>query len=60
MAKDVALAGVAAGCDGVMIETHYKREIALSDGPQSLTKVQYLDAVDKCLRLNAFMKELNE
>jgi 3-deoxy-7-phosphoheptulonate synthase len=33
----VALAAVAAGADGLMIEVHPKPEEALSDGPQSLT-----------------------
>jgi len=32
----LALAGVAAGADGVLIETHPNPEQALSDGPQSL------------------------
>jgi 3-deoxy-7-phosphoheptulonate synthase len=32
----MALAGVAAGADGLLIEVHPKPEVALSDGPQSL------------------------
>ncbi len=32
----VALAGIAAGCDGIMVEVHYDPERALSDGAQSL------------------------
>ncbi|MFA4905294.1 MAG: 3-deoxy-7-phosphoheptulonate synthase [Candidatus Margulisiibacteriota bacterium] len=32
----LALAAVAAGCDGLMIEVHPRPEEALSDGPQSL------------------------
>lgn len=31
-----AMAGVAAGCDGLMIEVHENPEEALSDGPQSI------------------------
>ncbi|MFN0097014.1 MAG: 3-deoxy-7-phosphoheptulonate synthase [Dehalococcoidia bacterium] len=37
----VALAGVAAGADGLMIEVHPEPERALSDGPQSLTFPQF-------------------
>ena len=32
----MALAGVAAGADGLLIEIHPRPELALSDGPQSL------------------------
>ncbi len=42
----MALAAVAAGADGVMIECHPEPEKALSDGPQSLT----FDLVEKLLR----------
>jgi 3-deoxy-7-phosphoheptulonate synthase len=42
----LALAAVAAGADGVMIETHPEPEKALSDGPQSL----YLDQVGRLLK----------
>ena len=37
MVAPMALAGVAAGADGLMIETHPDPPSALSDGPQSLT-----------------------
>jgi 3-deoxy-7-phosphoheptulonate synthase len=33
----LAAAGVAAGADGLLIEVHNDPEVALSDGPQSLT-----------------------
>lgn len=39
--KPLALASVAAGADGLMIETHPCPEKALSDGPQSLTFSQF-------------------
>jgi 3-deoxy-7-phosphoheptulonate synthase len=42
----LALAGIAAGADGVMIECHPEPEKALSDGPQSLT----FDLVERLLR----------
>ncbi|MDQ7007885.1 MAG: 3-deoxy-7-phosphoheptulonate synthase [Acidobacteriota bacterium] len=37
MVPDLALAGVAAGADGLMVEVHPEPEKALSDGRQSLT-----------------------
>ncbi|MCK4516265.1 MAG: prephenate dehydratase, partial [Spirochaetaceae bacterium] len=37
----MALAAVAAGADGLMIEVHPRPEEALSDGPQSLFPVQF-------------------
>jgi 3-deoxy-7-phosphoheptulonate synthase len=42
----LALAAVAAGADGVMLECHPEPEKALSDGPQSLT----FDMVERLLR----------
>ncbi|MGH7757644.1 MAG: 3-deoxy-7-phosphoheptulonate synthase, partial [Vulcanimicrobiaceae bacterium] len=33
----MALAGVAAGADGLLIEVHPNPAVAFSDGPQSLT-----------------------
>lgn len=37
----MALASVAAGCDGLMIEVHPNPENAMSDGPQSLYPHQF-------------------
>lgn len=45
----MARAGIAAGADGLIIEVHPKPDQALSDGPQSLTPVQF-DALMKQLR----------
>jgi 3-deoxy-7-phosphoheptulonate synthase len=39
--KPLAMSAVAAGADGLMIETHPNPAIALSDGPQSLTFPQF-------------------
>jgi 3-deoxy-7-phosphoheptulonate synthase len=36
-----ALAGIAAGADGVHIEVHDCPEVAKSDGPQALLPAQY-------------------
>ncbi|HWP59063.1 MAG TPA: 3-deoxy-7-phosphoheptulonate synthase [Candidatus Acidoferrales bacterium] len=37
----MALAGVAAGADGLLIEVHPQPEVALSDGPQSLKPAKF-------------------
>ncbi|BBF41895.1 2-keto-3-deoxy-D-arabino-heptulosonate-7-phosphate synthase I beta [Lachnospiraceae bacterium KM106-2] len=39
--KPLAMSAVAAGADGLMIETHPNPAVALSDGPQSLTFDQF-------------------
>lgn len=39
--KPLSMSAVAAGADGLMIETHPNPAIALSDGPQSLTFPQF-------------------
>jgi 3-deoxy-7-phosphoheptulonate synthase len=41
--KSLSQAAVAAGADGLMIETHPDPSIALSDGPQSLSFDQFED-----------------
>ena len=43
----MALAAIAAGADGIMIEVHNKPEEALTDGPHSLTLEQFAEAVPK-------------
>jgi prephenate dehydratase len=42
----MALAGIAAGADGLMVEVHPNPEKALSDGPQSL----YFEQLEKLIR----------
>ena len=37
----MALAAVAAGADGLMVEVHPKPEDALSDGPQALVPTRF-------------------
>jgi 3-deoxy-7-phosphoheptulonate synthase len=39
----MALAAVAAGADGIMVEVHPNPDDALSDGEQSLTLEQFAD-----------------
>lgn len=55
----MALAAVAAGADGLIIETHNNPSKALSDGSQSLTLEKFKELIDK-LKLLAplFNKEL--
>ena len=42
-----ALAGLAAGADGVHIEVHNQPEVARSDGPQALLPEQYADIAER-------------
>lgn len=46
-----ALAGVAAGADGVHIEVHNCPEEAMSDGPQALLPHQYAEVAEQIRRL---------
>jgi 3-deoxy-7-phosphoheptulonate synthase len=46
-----ALAGVAAGADGVHIEVHNCPEEALSDGPQALLPHQYAEVAGQIRKL---------
>jgi len=41
----MALAAVAAGADGIMVEVHPKPEEALSDGPQALRPERFAQMV---------------
>ena len=43
--KPMAMAAVAAGADGLMIEVHNNPAEALCDGPQSLTPAQFDDVM---------------
>lgn len=47
MVKPMALAAIAAGADGLMIEVHNDPKHALSDGQQSLTPEQFDDLMNK-------------
>ena len=57
MAKPLALASIAVGADGLMIETHYKPEEALSDGPQSLDEEQFNDIMESIGALHDFFQQ---
>jgi 3-deoxy-7-phosphoheptulonate synthase len=47
----MALAGVAAGADGLLIEVHPRPELALSDGPQSLKPARFAELMEKLRRV---------
>lgn len=56
----MALASVAAGADGLIIEVHHKPEEALSDGYQSLTPAQFRKLLNKIKELAPIVdKEIN-
>ena len=57
MVAPMALAGVAAGADGLIIEVHPKPEFALCDGAQALTPVQYAELYEKASRLYAALED---
>lgn len=59
MVKPMALAAVACGADGLMMEVHPNPAKALSDGPQSLTPENYRDVMDSALKLKKFMQSEN-
>lgn len=59
MVKPMALAAIAAGADGLMIEVHPDPAKALSDGPQSLTPENYESLVKSVFKLAKFIKEEN-
>lgn len=51
----LSLAGVAAGADGVLVETHPSPEHALCDGPQSLPTAVFGEYAERVLELARFM-----
>ena len=54
--KPLAMSAIAAGADGLMIETHPNPAAALSDGPQSLTFPQFDQLCDE---LRPIVKVMN-
>ena len=46
LVSPMALASVAAGADGLIIEVHPRPDLALSDGPQSLTPAAFKDLMN--------------
>lgn len=56
----MALAGVAAGASGMIVEIHPTPSEAWSDGPQSLNEKNYLSMMKKVTILSQTMKELTQ
>ena len=48
LVPDMAVASIAAGADGIILEVHPDPERALSDGYQSLNFPQFLDCIARC------------
>lgn len=53
---DMSCASIAAGADGLMIETHYNPAEALVDGPQMVTPDELKDIIDACRTLHAMRR----
>lgn len=51
----MALAAVAAGCDGLMIEVHNSPEAALCDGPQAILPSEFARIVEKSQLLRSLL-----
>ena len=49
--KPMALAAIAAGADGLMIEVHDQPEYAWSDGAQSLKPDKFKEVIDECKKV---------
>ena len=59
MIKPMALAAIAAGADGLMMEVHPNPAKAMSDGSQSVTGEHYLDLMEGVRKLSKFMRDEN-
>ena len=60
MVERMAMAAVAAGADGLIIEVHNDPAHALCDGPQSLKPEVFDGLAKKLLKLHDFMKTVEE
>ncbi len=59
LVEPMALAAVAAGADGIMVEVHNQPEKALSDSEQALTPDQFRSLVKKVKELRKFLELCN-
>ncbi|MCP5053233.1 MAG: 3-deoxy-7-phosphoheptulonate synthase [bacterium] len=59
LVEPMALAAVAAGADGLIIEVHYNPAEALSDKEQTMDPVMFTNAARKIKALHAFMNGLD-
>jgi 2-dehydro-3-deoxyphosphooctonate aldolase (KDO 8-P synthase) len=57
MVPYLACAAVAAGCDGIFIETHPRPEESPSDGPNMMPLDQIAALMAKCLRIRSALRE---
>lgn len=57
LVKPMAMAAVAAGADGLMIEMHPNPAMALSDGPQSLDPANYHDVMRSVKGLADYLRQ---
>ncbi|MBE6701373.1 MAG: 3-deoxy-7-phosphoheptulonate synthase [Ruminococcaceae bacterium] len=60
LVEPLAMAGIAAGADGVMIEVHNDPEHAWCDGPQSLNLENFKTINKKLISLHKFLKSEEE
>jgi len=58
LVRPMALAAVAAGADGLLVEVHPNPDEALSDGPQSLTLAQFSSLMDDVRHLGAALSNV--
>ena len=58
MVPDMAVAAIAAGADGLIIEMHPNPEEAMSDGYQSLDFSQFEETMQRCRRVAAAVDKL--
>ena len=58
LVESLALASIAAGADGLIIETHNNPKCALCDGAQSLNEESFAKVMTKVNKLKEFMKSL--
>ena len=58
LVKPMALAAVAAGADGIMVEVHPNPDEARSDGEQSLTFAQFEDMSSAVVKIHEMVRTL--
>jgi 3-deoxy-7-phosphoheptulonate synthase len=56
----MCLAAVAAGCDGLIIEVHYKPEEALSDKEQAMSPEMFTETAQRIFMLKDMLEEQNK
>ena len=60
LVKPMALAAVAAGADGIMVEVHPNPDEARSDGEQSLTFDQFADMASALVKIHEMVRTLTK